>query len=371
MITEVRLKNYRSFEETTVTLEPLTVLVGRNGAGKSNFVKSLKLMKDTMTYGLDVAMLRQGGLAAFRRWQKLGQSPFDVGIGLHIKTSELEAEYEFVLGSGENLVKSEMCTVQQEGFSDRFEIRAVDGRREWQKSPRNISAPPMSKSLMLPLLGGSPGFEAVYKILSGMSFYTILPNLLQDPQKPLDDYPLDEEGRNLASVLRKFDTNQRQELNEALFRIIGDIERYMVQKSGNRLAVHLYHRAAGDEPDFELSQESDGTLRVLAILTALFQQPPRPLIVLEEPEMTIHPGAMGVLWEEIRSASQRSQIIVTTHSPDLLDMCNVNQIRVLEKENGVTRVGSVAAEQKAIVQSKLFAPGELLRAQGLARASES
>ena len=370
MITEVRLKNYRSFEETTVTLEPLTILVGRNGAGKSNFVKSLKLVKEAMTYGLDVAMLRQGGLAAFRRWQRIGR-PFDVGIGLHIETSELEAEYEFVLGSGANLVKSEVCTVRKEGFFDGFEIQAIAGHREWQKSPRNISAPPMSKSLMLPLLSGSPGFETVYEVLSGMSFYTILPNLLQDPQKPMDDYPLDEEGRNLASVLRKFDVNQQRELNEALSRIIGDVTRHMVRKSGTRLAVHLYHRAAGDEPDFELSQESDGTLRVLAILTALFQQPPRPLIALEEPELTIHPGAMGVLWEEVENAAQHSQIVVTTHSPDLLDMCKVDQIRVAEKIAGITHIGPVDREQKAIVRDGLFAPGELLRAQGLERDAEA
>lgn len=371
MIKEVWLKNYRSFEEATVALEPLTVLVGRNGAGKSNFLKALKLVKDAMTYGLDTAMVRQGGLDAFRRWQKRGHAS-EVGIGLRIETPKLEAEYSIVLGdTPAGPVKQERCAFERDGLSDGFEVQVIDGRKRWTRRPRDVSAPSESKYLALPLLGGHPGFEDIYGTLSAMSFYTILPNLLQEPQKPLDDYPLDEEGRNLASVLRVFNEDQRRGLNEALFRIIGDIKRYTVEKSGTRLVVYLHHEAAENGPDFELSQESDGTLRVLALLTALYQRPPRPLITLEEPELTIHPGAMGVLWEEIEKASQRSQIIVTTHSPDLLDMCAVEQIRVVEKEAGITHLGPVNEEQKAIIQKDLFAPGEILRAQGLERASEA
>jgi predicted ATPase len=371
MITKIWLKDYRSFDETAVTLDPLTVLVGRNGAGKSNLLKALKLVKDAMTFGLDVAMLRQGGLEAFRRWQKRGR-PFDVGIGLNLKTETVQATYKIVLGNtSTGPVKEEVCKFQRDGLNDGFEIRVVEGRKQWISHPKDISAPSESKYLMLPLLGGHPGFEEVYKALSQMSFYTILPNLLQEPQKPLDDYPLDEEGRNLVSVLRALRDDQRRGLNEALFRIVGDVEHYEVEKSGTRLVAHLHHKTEDNGPDFELSQESDGTLRVLAILTALYQRPARPLIALEEPELTIHPGAMGILWEEIEKASQRSQIIVTTHSPDLLDMCDVEQIRVVEKEDGITHVGLVDEEQRAIVRQRLFAPGELLRAQGLERASEA
>lgn len=372
MITELWLKNYRSFEEITVTLDPLTVLVGRNGAGKSNILKALKLVKDAMMYGLDTAMVRDGGLDAFRRWHVRGRS-LDVGISLQIETSVLdEASYKIILGKTPvGPVKQETCTFQHDGVDDGFDVRVIDGQKRWSKKPRHVGAPPESKYLTLPLLGGHPGFEDVYRALSEMSFYTILPNLLQDPQKPLDRYPLDEDGKNLASVLRALGSEQRQDLNEALFRIIGDVKRYTVERSGTRLVVHLHHEGAQNGPRFELSQESDGTLRVLALLTALYQRPARPLIGLEEPELTIHPGAMGVLWEEIKGASQQSQIIVTTHSPDLLDMCAVDQIRVVEKERGITHLGPVNAEQKAIIRKKLFAPGQLLRAHGLQRAAEA
>jgi len=369
MITEVWLKNYRSFKDVNVALQPLTVLVGRNGAGKSNFLKALKLVKDSMLYGLDTAMLRQGGLDAFRRWQKRGQ-PLDVGVGLKIERPDYRATYKIVLGdTPAGPVKQERCSFQDGEIADGFDVQVIDGHKRWITQPQGVAAPSESKYLALPLLGGHPGFDDIYQMLSEISAYTILPNLLQEPQKPLDDYPLDEEGRNLASVLRAFDEEQRRGLNEALFRIIGDVSGYRIEKSGTRLVTYLHHKTGENGPNFELSQESDGTLRVLALLTALYQRPARPLITLEEPELTIHPGAMGVLWEEIEKASTHSQIIVTTHSPDLLDMCAVDQIRVVEKEEGVTRIGPVDQEQKAIVHRKLFSPGEILRAQGLERAS--
>jgi predicted ATPase len=142
---------------------------------------------------------------------------------------------------------------------------------------------------------------------------------------------------------------------------------------GGYLVIDLRHQYADlgeSEPWFSLLQESDGTLRILGILAALYQDPPRKLIAIEEPELTIHPGAMSVLWEEIESAAERSQIILTTHSPDLLDMCRAEQLRVVEKVRGITEIGPIAEEQKKIIQQRLFAPGQLLRAHGLHRVWE-
>ena len=64
------------------------------------------------------------------------------------------------------------------------------------------------------------------------------------------------------------------------------------------------------------------------------------------------------------------QVVLTTHSPDLLDMCEADQSRVVEKINGITHVGPVAEDQKQIIQQKLFAPGQLLQAQGLIRRAD-
>ena len=98
---------------------------------------------------------------------------------------------------------------------------------------------------------------------------------------------------------------------------------------------------------------------------ALYQDPTPPFITVEEPELTIHPGALSVLADIILETSRRSSLLVTTHSPELLDSLPIDCIRSVEADDGATRVGAVAEHQKAAVVKGLFSPGELHRIEGL------
>ena len=115
----------------------------------------------------------------------------------------------------------------------------------------------------------------------------------------------------------------------------------------------------------DLSQESDGTVRLLGLLAALYQTRSLPLIGIEEPELTVHPGAMSQLADLLNEASRRSQVIVTTHSPDLIDCLTdyrtVESLRIVELVDGVTVVRRVADGQAEAVRKHLFSPGELHR----------
>ena len=90
-----------------------------------------------------------------------------------------------------------------------------------------------------------------------------------------------------------------------------------------------------------------------------------PLVGIEEPELTVHPGALMVLADLLREASRRSQILVTTHSPDLIDRLPVENLRVVNSDRGVTTVGPVSETQTEAVKQSLFSPGELHRMEGL------
>ncbi|MBN1583630.1 MAG: AAA family ATPase [Anaerolineae bacterium] len=398
MITNLYVRNYRSFGEIDVNLGRLTVLVGPNGAGKSNFIDALRFVRDALQRGLDAAVVNRGGMSALRRWSAKGR-PYDVELRLRFKMPSVAGHYRFALGSSrrsEYRVKEEQCLVTTANYGPQeFEIR----NGEWISVPSGVAGKPASTTLplfsdgstqdmpsikrpliqptalMLPLLTGLPAFGKLYDFLTGSSFYTIMPNILQEPQKPANPYPLEEDATNLASVLRDLKRKHQpaaQKLECALFSILGDVEQYQVNQVGSYLVTKLKHTVTQEDrsPLFELFQESDGTLRVLGILTALYQEPSRPLIALEEPELTIHPGAAGLLWEEIQAASERCQILITTHSPDLLDMCSAEQVRVVEKIDGITHIGAIDAEQRQIIAKRLFAPGQLLRAQGLYRATK-
>lgn len=367
------MKNYRSLAEVDVALEPLTVLVGHNGSGKSNLVDVLRFVHDAMRLGLDAAIVKRHGMSALRRWSDKGR-PFDVEINLSISTDEVKGAYGFTLGSerrGEYRVKAETCLLTQHSDPRQtVHFETING--EWKHPLEGFTPPIEANSLILPLIAQIEPYRYLYNFLSRISFYNIFPNALTEPQKPANPYPLDEHGANLASTLREMKRTQGDlatALQKSIQVVMPDVADFQVNQVGGYLVTKLLHNTSKQSRAlFELSQESDGTLRMLGILTALFQDPPRTLLALEEPELTIHPGVLSLLWEEIENASARTQILVTTHSPDLLDMCKAESIRIVEKVEGQTNIGPIEETQKQAIQERLFAPGELMRAQGLQRA---
>ena len=128
---------------------------------------------------------------------------------------------------------------------------------------------------------------------------------------------------------------------------------------------HTNTSHSGANAWFDLSQESDGTLRLLGLLVALYQHPYLGFIGIEEPELTVHPGALAALADVLQEASRRSQILVTTHSPDLIDRLSTDQLRVVKLVKGVTEIGPVLQTQAEAVRQNLFSPGELHRMEGL------
>ncbi len=115
---------------------------------------------------------------------------------------------------------------------------------------------------------------------------------------------------------------------------------------------------------------SDGTLRALGILVAAYQRPAPSLIAIEEPEASIHPGALGVILDVLHDARRSSQIVVTTHSPDVLDAKWIKDrhLRLVSWDEGITRIDEPAHSVKRAMAKQLFGAGELLRSNALDRA---
>jgi len=209
------------------------------------------------------------------------------------------------------------------------------------------------------------------RFLANMRFYHIFPDALREPQLIASKYPLEEHGENLASVLGEMKRKRSSDLSEliaVLGQVVPGVEDVSVTRAGGHLVVRFFHcddKAAGKGIWLDASQESDGTLRTFGLLLALYQDPTPAFITIEEPELTIHPGALSVLADVILETSQRSSVLVTTHSPELLDRLPIDCIRSVEAVDGATTVGAVAQHQKAAVAQGLFSPGELHRMEGL------
>lgn len=376
MITRVQVKNFRSLADVDVELSPLTVLVGRNGSGKSSFVDVLRFVRDALQQGLENAIINRGGIATLRRWSP--RKPHDISIAVTIKEENFEAEYSFIIESSKNSfrVKQESCRVKDKAsqIEDGFEIengKMTITPAEIKEFSQNKWIPSLLLLQLAPTLGVN--FYSVRHRLEG-GFYNIFPNLLRAPQKIGNGDGLLDNAENFASVLRQIIKERLYypDLVDSLSRAVEGVDDVRVQEVGSYLVTELRHneinKSSASSPWFELAQESDGTIRMLGILVALYQKEVhRSFIAIEEPENALHPGALAVLADAFREATARHQILLTTQSPDLISRFNADELRVVERVGGITKIGRIAESQRQAIEEDLFSAGDLLRIEGLRR----
>jgi predicted ATPase len=365
IIKRLRFSNYRSLgENINISLGPFTALVGPNGAGKSNVVDALRFVADSMNMGLSGAITHRHGIDSVRRWS--GGRPFNVSIALELMTDGHPSSYSFELRGDraeEYKVKAEEASVWFGHEMLRFRVENAT----WIEGPSGLKPPLDDKNLALPVIGGDARFKPLIHALQQMSVYAIFPDTLRTPQKYSPLKPMDRHGSNWASILKDQPAaSWKPELISALKRLTGDTEDIKIEQAASYLVVQFRHSSPNRKPKwFDATQESDGTLRVAGIVTALLQEPPVPVIGIEEPELTVHPGAIPLLYDFLKQASKRSQVLVTTHSPELLDLMDADDVRVVRRGPEGTSVAQMSSAQRQLVRDGLLTLGEVLRTEGL------
>ena len=131
----------------------------------------------------------------------------------------------------------------------------------------------------------------------------------------------------------------------------------------------MKHRSLSSKCDasgwLDISDESDGTVRTLGFLVALYQDPPPAFIAIEEPELSVHVGALEVLAESLNEVGLRSQIVITTHSCDLLDCFREDALRAVVSQEGRTKAGRLRRNQADALKQVLLTAGDIHRMEGL------
>lgn len=362
-ITRVRLRNYRSIAGCDVALEPLTILVGPNGSGKSNFLDALRLTADSLRGSLDQALRERGGLAEVRRKSHGHPDHVAIVLDFHLDGSPGLFAFEVAGRGGGYEIRRERCTWG--GAS--YEVRAGEIRQP----PAAVSPPATADRLYLVNAAGLPAFRPVFDALSTLGFYNVSPAKIRDLQGPDPGDLLDREGTNLASVLDRLGQSNapaKQRIEEYLARVVPGIEGIGSVHISHMETIEFRQRVLGSKEPwrFMAINMSDGTLRALAVLTALFQFGGRntvKLIGIEEPETALHPAAAGLLLDCLRDGAQERQVVITTHSPDLLDSETItdHQLLAVSAADGKTIMGRVDAASRQALHDSLYRAGELLR----------
>lgn len=232
--------------------------------------------------------------------------------------------------------------------------------------------PPADRDrLYLVKASGWEEFRRVYDALSGMAVYNFYLKEMRSPQRPNPTH-LSGDGANIASVLGLLEDDHpdtKQHIEEYLTRIVPGLAGVQRKPLGAYETLEFCQDIEGSMPwRFPSGSMSDGTLRALGILVALFQGERSPdghprLAGIEEPELSLHPAASGLLLDALREASASRQVIVTSHSPDLLDDKRIGEDHIIAvtSDHGTTRLGPLDASGRRVLQERLSTPGELLR----------
>jgi predicted ATPase len=370
-ITRVRLRNYRSIAACDVALGPLVFLVGRNGSGKSNFLDSLRFVADGLRRSLDHALRDRGGIQEVRR--RSGGHPTHFGARLDFQLPNgTFGHYSFRIGAlsqGGYEVQQEEAWVLGPTAFDRhyFKVRSGEVTASGG-APLPVAAP---DRFYLVSASGLPPFRPLYDALTHMGFYNFNPDRIRDLQAPDPGELLARDGGNLAGVLARLERDDpaaKQRVEEYLGVVVPGLVGVGARDVGPREIVEFRQRVPGAHSPwrFPASSMSDGTLRTLGVLVAIAQGDANgaaPLVGIEEPEAALHPAAVGALLEALLEASSRSQVLVTSHSPDLLDSPEIPDDSVLgvEARDGVSTVGPLTSAARSLLRDGLYTAGELLR----------
>jgi predicted ATPase len=363
------LRNYKSISSCNVRLGPLTYLVGANGSGKSNFLDALHFVKDALIGTLDNALNERGGLPEVRR--RSSGHPTHFGIRLEFRLRDgRKGFYAFKVGSlpkGSYEVQTEECVLEGRGKGPFFRIENGTIAQTSESTFPAIT----SDRLALVAASGLSAFRPVYDALTAMGFYNLNPKLIRDLQKPQDGRLLKPVGENIASVWGHLERTKPEALEiiqEYLKTVVPMVHGVRREPVGPMESLSFKQDVAGAQYPwkFMAMNMSDGTLRALGVLTALFQgnrdfSP--SLIGIEEPETALHPGASAALREALQRASENTQIIVTSHSPDLLDDSSLpaDFLLAVVADEGETKIAPVDQASRDALSQHLFSAGELLR----------
>lgn len=368
-LNRVVLRNYKSIAACDVTLSPLTYLVGTNGSGKSNFLDALHFVRDALNGSLDNALNERGGLSEVRR--RSSGHPTHFGIRLEFTLSNGERGlYAFAVGalpSSGYEVQREECSIGGNGKGPYFLLE----HGKLIKTSETAFPTVTSDRLALVSASGLAAFRPVYDALVAMGFYNLNPKIIRELQKPQDGRLLKPAGENIVSVighLARTNPDALRIIQEYLHAVVPMVHGVEREAVGPMESLSFQQDMAGAKYPwkFRAYNMSDGTLRALGILTALYQgnsDHSPSLIGIEEPETALHPAASAALREALVRAAERTQVLVTSHSPDLLDDLNIpaDSILVVVSEEGATRVAPVDAASRQAIRDHLYSAGELLR----------
>ncbi|MFJ2257456.1 AAA family ATPase [Streptomyces sp. NPDC087844] len=326
-VSEVTVEGYASIRSSTLTLgDGVTVLVGANGAGKSNVVGALELLGRMADGDLALEVGLRGGAQAL---QYAGPRA-EKGIRLRVSASPYRYEAHLLPAANDTFVFAE----EKGHFHEWGQGRPLEehfGRGHRESLLREKEAEQLSR------LAGP-----VREILAGCRVFHFQDTGREAPVKQLgftaDNEALRPDAGNLAAFLLRL-RESRAKPYRRIVRAVKAVAPFfrdflLSEEPGGK--IRLRWTQEGVDAVFPAEALSDGTLRYICLCVLLLQPDPPALLTLDEPELGLHPYAIVQLADMLRSVAVRSQVVVATQSVTLLNQFSLDEMVVVEREDGAT-----------------------------------
>ncbi|MFD8050157.1 AAA family ATPase [Streptomyces chartreusis] len=377
-LTRLRVENYRSIGFCDVRPGPLTVLAGPNAAGKSNVLDALRFVRDAVRASPARALEPRGGLDEVLHRRPAGRQAdsfrihLEVGGAAHGRVP-FNAAYTLEIGTDPEGDPS-LPVVR----SERLLIDGVPQTEPPYPQPRGEEPVAFREDTLLPSRANRANREvrALVSALGRMRFYEFLtPELraLDDTPGSRGGQPLSERGGHLGRVLNALERHYpwaKEAIDGYLSTMIDNavgVDGVEVREANFAFVVGRFLQADGHVTKVDRRSLSDGTLRLTAVLAALFQplvlDGAMPLIGVEEPEISLHPPMLGALYDALVAASRNTQVIVTTQSADLLDNAAADpaHLLVVRDDGAGTTIGPIDETGLRLLADGVLTLPELLR----------
>jgi len=379
-IKRIRVKNFKSFKDLEVELGKFNLLIGANASGKSNFIRIFEFLRDIVKHGLDNAISMQGG-SEYLRNINIGPSEdfslevvSDQAFREFIPTREkgilrmktFETIYKFTInfnkrGSGFKIVEDKItqkCKFfrleRQKGkLQEKEELGEgeilfsnVKGKLKVDtKLPEGLTITEdylfprfsreenlQSKKLLMefPLFRFMPSSEAIF---GSISIYDFDPKLPKKAVPITGKMELEENGENLAIVLKNIleDKEKERKLSNLVRDLLPFVNKLDIEKFADKSLLFKLEEVYAQKQYLPAPLISDGTINITDLIIALYFEK-KLLTIIEEPERNIHPSLISGVVQMLKEASQKKQIIVTTHNPEMVRHTDLESILLISRD---------------------------------------
>jgi len=360
MIEYIRIKNYRSFENLRINLSALNILIGANDTGKSNFISAFVLLRE---------MMRKPLSEIFRPLEGKG---FEDNLNFQSKRREVSFAVSSVLrkqNSTPKLLRYSISIRRQTTGSlfyarESLRVNLENQPGRWRrlfmrigkkviyyqhsKQPNLIFEvdPQRSALWAVPLGKELIAAQKMREELRTIFYYNLNPDRIRDSRIMVETKPshvLQPSGFNLAEVLYYLKTEKPEAfgaLQKCLMKFVPETKGILLSLKEKRLTLSMKYNSKV----LSVQQASDGYLRFLALLALTYSPASPSLVLIEEAENGIHPHRLRHVMDRLKTLTLRTkpvQIIVTTHSPYLVDLVEPTEIRIVSKVNNSTVIRKV------------------------------